>query len=58
MRDVFKFLAVLAVTAVAVFAGILGGFLTGFVVWIGLLILGWMVERSVEQRAKARRLTA
>ena len=54
MRDVFKFLAVSAITAVAVFAGLANGFLTGLVMWFGLLILGWIVERSVEQRAEAR----
>ena len=53
MRDVFKILAVLAISAVAVFAGFANGFLTGVVVWFGLVILGWIVERSVEQRRAA-----
>ena len=56
MRDVFKILAVFAITALAVFAAVANGFLTGVVIWFGLLILSWIVERSVEQRAKERRL--
>ena len=58
MRDVVKILAVFAIFGVAIFAGLANGALTGIVVWFGLVILGWIVERSVEQRAKARRLTA
>ena len=56
MRDVFKILAVFAITALAIVAGIANGFLTGVVVWFGLVILGWIVERSVEQRAREGRL--